>query len=64
MVSESRNNGIPLITAFPKSKITRSIQQLAAQMDTGSVTESAEEDSSEKPKRRLFSFLGQGAKSS
>jgi len=62
MVSESRNNGVPLVTAFPKSKITRSIQQLAAQMDAGTVTESAEEETGEKPKRRLFSFLGQGAR--
>ncbi|SFJ17531.1 nucleotide-binding protein [Planctomicrobium piriforme] len=62
VVVESRNNGVPLVTEFPKAKITRAIQQLATQLDTGSVSEVTEEETPEKPKRRLFSFLGQGNK--
>ncbi len=62
IVAESRNNGVPLVTEFPKSKITKSIQQLAAQLDSGRPQELPQEDSIGKPKRRLFSFLGQGSK--
>ncbi|WP_437229050.1 AAA family ATPase [Planctomicrobium sp. SH661] len=58
VVVESRNNGVPLVTEFPKAKITRAIQQLASQLDTGAIAEVAEEEAPEKPKRRLFSFLG------
>lgn len=62
VVVESRNNGVPLVTEFPKAKITRAIQQLALQLDTGPATEMPDEESLEKPKRRLFSFLGSGHK--
>lgn len=62
VVVESRNNGVPLVTEFPKAKITRAIQQLAAQLDTGSVAQDADEEPQDKPKRRLFSFLGPGGK--
>ncbi|WP_437202340.1 AAA family ATPase [Planctomicrobium sp. SH664] len=60
VVIESRNNGVPLVTEFPKSKITKAIQQLAAQIDAGVVSDGGEEEPAEKPKRRLFSFLGPG----
>jgi pilus assembly protein CpaE len=62
VVVESRNNGVPLVTEFPKAKITRAIQLLAAQLDTGMVAEVAEEEPQEKPKRSLFNFLSQGGK--
>jgi pilus assembly protein CpaE len=56
---ESRNNGVPLIMQAPRSKLTKSIEALAAQIDSataGGTTETAE--GADKPKRRLFSFLG------
>jgi pilus assembly protein CpaE len=56
---ESRNNGVPLIMQAPRSKLTKSIEALAVQMDSasaGGASESAE--APDKPKRRLFSFLG------
>ncbi|MEZ6058215.1 MAG: pilus assembly protein CpaE [Planctomycetaceae bacterium] len=53
---ESRNNGVPLIVENPRAKVTRSMEQLAAQLDNSIVTTTTEEP--EKPKRRLFSFLG------
>jgi pilus assembly protein CpaE len=62
VVVESRNNGVPLVTEFPKAKITRAIQLLAAQLDTGMVAEVAEDEPQEKPKRSLFNFLSQGGK--
>jgi pilus assembly protein CpaE len=56
---ESRNNGVPLIMQAPRSKLTKSVEALAAQLDSttsGAPTESTE--AADKPKRRLFSFLG------
>jgi len=56
---ESRNNGVPLIMQAPRSKLTKSVEALAAQLDSttsGGTTEAAE--GGDKPKRRLFSFLG------
>ncbi|HVJ66593.1 MAG TPA: response regulator [Caulifigura sp.] len=56
---ESRNNGVPLIMQAPRSKLTKSIEALAAQLDSttsGGAPEAAE--GGDKPKRRLFSFLG------
>lgn len=56
---ESRNNGVPLIMQAPRSKLTKSIEALAVQMDStsaGGASEPAE--AADKPKRRLFSFLG------
>lgn len=59
VVVESRNNGVPLVTEFPKAKITRAIQQLAGQIDSKIVTEEASDEPAPKAKRGLFSFLGQ-----
>lgn len=56
---ESRNNGVPLIMQAPRSKLTKSVEALAAQLDSttaGGATETTE--GGDKPKRRLFSFLG------
>ncbi len=53
---ESRNNGVPLLVEAPRAKVTRAIEQLAAKLDTGITTRPADEES-EKPKRKLFSFL-------
>jgi pilus assembly protein CpaE len=56
---EARNNGIPLCTQAPRSKITRALEQLAQQLDQSGNSRSDEE---KKPKKRLFSFLGSGGK--
>lgn len=54
---ESRNNGVPLLTYAPRSKLTREIERLAMAMDQSAASaDSAAEDS--KQKKRLFSFLG------
>lgn len=55
-VIESRNNGVPLVTEFPKAKITRAIQQLAAKIDS-SIQDTGEGASDDKKKSGLFSFL-------
>jgi pilus assembly protein CpaE len=55
---ESRNNGVPLITQAPKSKLTRSIQQLAQAIDKGSTTVVPEEV---KKGKSLFRFLSSGS---
>lgn len=55
-VIESRNNGVPLITEFPKAKITRAIMQLAAKIDESLSADPAPEGEVKK-KSGLFSFL-------
>ena len=55
---ESRNNGVPLITQAPKSKLTKSIQQLALAIDTSSPAEAPEEP---KKSKSLFRFLSSGS---
>jgi pilus assembly protein CpaE len=55
---ESRNNGVPLITQAPKSKLTKSIQQLAQAIDKSSVSETTEEP---KKSKSLFRFLTSGS---
>ena len=56
---ESRNNGVPLVIQAPRAKLTKSIEALAAQLDLSSVIPTSETaETAEKPKRRLFSFLG------
>ena len=54
---ESRNNGVPLITQAPKSKLTKSIQQLAQSIDKNGA-ESADEP---KKGKSLFRFLSSGS---
>ncbi|MCA9052922.1 MAG: pilus assembly protein CpaE [Planctomycetaceae bacterium] len=54
---ESRNNGVPLLVEAPRSKVTRAIEQLAEKLDS-SLTARPLEQELEKPKRKLFSFLG------
>jgi pilus assembly protein CpaE len=58
---ESRNNGVPLITQAPRAKVTKSIEQLAAQIDEEAVVadKPAEDD---KPRKGLFKFLGSGSR--
>lgn len=61
---ESRNNGVPLIDQAPKAKVTKAIELLAQQIDTGEQVAAQTSDGpgtappTDKPKRRLFSFLG------
>ena len=54
---ESRNNGVPLVTYAPKSKLTKEIERLAYALD-GSTAPDSELEEDVKPKKRLFSFLG------
>lgn len=54
---ESRNNGVPLITQAPRAKVTKSIEQLVAQLDQQTITDATGGDD-QKRKKRLFSFLG------
>ncbi|WP_437188236.1 pilus assembly protein CpaE [Planctomicrobium sp. SH668] len=62
VVVESRNNGVPLVSEFPKAKITRAIQQMAHQIDSRTVAVEPTEAQPLKPKKSLFSFLGSGNK--
>jgi pilus assembly protein CpaE len=56
---ESRNNGVPLIMQAPRSKLTKSVEALAAQLDSTTTAGAPEStEGGDKPKRRLFSFLG------
>ena len=60
---ESRNNGVPLMTQAPRAKVTKSIEQLAAQLDNAPVLmDSAVEDDRPKKSKSLFSFLGSGGR--
>ena len=58
---EARNNGVPLITQAPKAKLTKSIIQLAQNLDQPAESDEVVEE--RKPVRKsLFSFLGSGSK--
>ncbi len=60
---EARNNGVPLITQSPKSKLTKSIMQLAQSLSAaGTVEEKVEERKAPVRKGGLFSFLGSGGR--
>ncbi len=54
---ESRNNGVPLIQANPRSKLTRSLDQLAIALGNDQ-KQVASQPAPEKQKKSLFSFLG------
>lgn len=53
---ESRNNGVPLITQAPRSKLTKSIEQFAQLIDQSSSEGKTSGDLSEN-KKGFFSFL-------
>src|SRR5690606_22383290 len=58
---ESRNNGVPLITEAPRSKLTRAFETLAQKIDDSFTALRAEGTAAAtKPKKNksLFSFLG------
>lgn len=57
---ESRNNGVPLIMQAPRAKVTRSIEDLARQLDASAAPPA--EATEEKRKKGLFSFLGSGSR--
>lgn len=52
-IIESRNNGAPLQTEFPKAKVTKAIQQLATKIDESLPGENEVSDK----KKGFFSFL-------
>ncbi len=55
---ESRNNGVPLVTYAPKAKLTRELERLALSLDGNHTGEKTITQEEQKPKKRLFSFLG------
>ncbi len=55
---ESRNNGVPLLTYAPKARLTKEIERLATALDTGAAADKPISVDEQKPKKRLFSFLG------
>jgi pilus assembly protein CpaE len=57
---ESRNNGVPLVTEAPRSKLTRAFETLAQKIDESFIASRAEGAAAAKPKKNksLFSFLG------
>ena len=57
---ESRNNGVPLCIQAPRSKLTRSIEELVASISGGASDDAPPEETGKK-KKRLFSFLGAGS---
>ena len=57
---ESRNNGVPLVTEAPRAKLTKSIQQMAQNLDESALQ--ADDGDDRKQRKRLFSFLGSGPK--
>ena len=56
VVSECRNNGVPLLNMAPKSNIAQTINELAEKI-CGEAGETAEKQDGEKGKKGLFSFL-------
>jgi pilus assembly protein CpaE len=59
---ESRNNGVPLITQAPRAKVTKSIEQLAAQIDEEAILDERPADEPKPRKGGLFKFLGSGSR--
>lgn len=61
---ESRNNGVPLLTHAPKSRITKAIEQLALTFDQNTEQASDIKKAGEltKSKKGLFSFLSSGSR--
>lgn len=55
---EARNNGVPLIEEAPRAKVTKAIEALAILIDANAAVPQGSAAIVEKPKRRLFSFLG------
>ena len=54
---ESRNNGIPLLQHAPKSRIIKSLEQLAQQLDPKTEEPEKKPGDPSKAKKSLFSFL-------
>lgn len=59
---EARNNGVPLITQAPRSKLTKSIVQLAQLLDHPAQGEEKMDDAKKSQKKGFFSFLSAGSK--
>src|SRR5262245_14383957 len=57
---EARNNGVPLMMQAQKAKLTRAIEQIAAQLSQ--IEGAAAEPEEKKARKGLFGFLGSGAK--
>ncbi len=61
---ESRNNGVPLLTHAPKSRITKALEQLALKIDQNTEPAPDIKKAGEIPKSKkgLFSFLSSGSR--
>jgi len=57
---ESRNNGVPLVDQAPKTKLTRSLTDLAASLQTPQTDETQGEE--KKAKKGLFGFLSNSSR--
>ena len=55
---EARNNGIPLVTQSPRSRVTKGIEALAASLENPGSSTSRPDDDRKKARGGLFSFLG------
>lgn len=54
---EARNNGVPLLSQAPRSKLTKSIQQLAQMLDRQAFAADKPDEAKKPQKKGLFSFL-------
>ena len=59
---ESRNNGVPLLTHAPKSRITKAIEQLAQLLDPPVDDDEKKSSEPAKAKKGLFSFLSSASR--
>lgn len=59
---ESRNNGVPLLTHAPKSRITKAIEQLAQLLDPPVEDDEKKLGEPAKAKKGLFSFLSSASR--
>lgn len=57
---ESRNSGVPIVIQAPKSKVTRSIQQMAGMLDESLLADPKAD--AKKSRKGLFGFLSAGSK--
>jgi pilus assembly protein CpaE len=61
-IVESRNNGVPLLTHAPKSRITKAIEQLTSQLCSSADVDETKMAEPAKPKKGLFSFLSSASR--
>jgi pilus assembly protein CpaE len=55
---EARNNGVPLVTQSPRSRVTKGVEALAASLENPTSSTVRPDDDKKKARGGLFSFLG------